>query len=932
MSACRNDENEIEATGLLEQAKNPKQMRAVARIQDAETMDMPGPKGGGRQILDVLAETDYIQRIIDSLNGDSTEKEATEAEYKKTVEVQISALEQLQKVVAARHLNDPAEAELLVFDAGLDDDEVLLRFFRQVDVDGGGTIGKSELLGAGQFQKSENAEMAKALRRAFECSVGDFEEALVHLTESDFGVYARHARVAEFEEAASVEISAQPEFDRKDTVKALFDAARAKVDPAPVGPTSHGLEDSGLKAAGGITRGQIELAISELQSVGGGEPTGNSHLADALRDLAATLLPSNRNLNFLSLKAAARKVPRVSGQRMEWIRALKLDAALARHLPPGTLDDALEGVRKLSQDKDAVDRLLEAFFDDTRRKFQAALQEAVVEEGSKSAVEANSKFEGFPGNFASLREFDAGAEVTLQLGYPNPDVGKGIRLEHTEHPSVARLFVTPNYRIATCLLVEYWWAMYEECPEDPAVRRVRDRAWMLLDRISGERGGSTEARRLFPGEVGDSFTETLVVIAVPTGGVDRPAEGKCVEAARAAAGEALSTEEEKARGFSVLDHPSCSRWMAQCGGVISPRTNTESHDVAPQHPWSLGVFLPVSKARAENTCEAFRTKIAAAAGISHQSVHAYVHTSRTWVYCEHCTLEEFRKETKALSRAELKSGDWGLKDSRAETHEALCSKAVLWFIREQLRRDFRAALESADDPVLEALLVAWGVSAENVKRLSRAQKIDLAVETLDSEQRWLQVEQWVGHYRGRIKGRVRLGLGKLMQRERSKIEKYELVREEVLGLFLYTGPEYLPMNAICRSFPRAILDLLSGDGSTQRNTLCTTLFCISSGLKKLGRHTELPESRMVYRGLGKMLLPQEFWVPRGTPAWRGGVERAFLSTTADKNVALFYANGRGTVVEISVGRIQIGGDVSFLSMVRPAAGPAYFHKVCGRKA
>ncbi len=64
-----------------------------------------------------------------------------------------------------------------------------------------------------------------------------------------------------------------------------------------------------------------------------------------------------------------------------------------------------------------------------------------------------------------------------------------------------------------------------------------------------------------------------------------------------------------------------------------------------------------------------------------------------------------------------------------------------------------------------------------------------------------------------------------------------------------------------------------------------------------------------------MLLPHEFWVPHGNPAWRGGVERALMSTTADKSVALFYANGRGTVVEISVGRIQIGGDVSFLSMV-----------------
>ena len=70
-----------------------------------------------------------------------------------------------------------------------------------------------------------------------------------------------------------------------------------------------------------------------------------------------------------------------------------------------------------------------------------------------------------------------------------------------------------------------------------------------------------------------------------------------------------------------------------------------------------------------------------------------------------------------------------------------------------------------------------------------------------------------------------------------------------------------------------------------------------------------------------MLLPRQFWVAHGRPAWRGGVERAFMSTTTDKDVALFYANGRGTVVEIRVGRIQTGGDVSWLSMV-PHPPPA----------
>ena len=78
----------------------------------------------------------------------------------------------------------------------------------------------------------------------------------------------------------------------------------------------------------------------------------------------------------------------------------------------------------------------------------------------------------------------------------------------------------------------------------------------------------------------------------------------------------------------------------------------------------------------------------------------------------------------------------------------------------------------------------------------------------------------------------------------------------------------------------------------------------------------MPEGCKVYRGLGKMLLPRQFWVPHGSPAWRGGVERAFMSTTTDKDVAMFYTGSRGTVAEIRVGRIQNGGDVSWISMVQ----------------
>jgi hypothetical protein len=51
------------------------------------------------------------------------------------------------------------------------------------------------------------------------------------------------------------------------------------------------------------------------------------------------------------------------------------------------------------------------------------------------------------------------------------------------------------------------------------------------------------------------------------------------------------------------------------------------------------------------------------------------------------------------------------------------------------------------------------------------------------------------------------------------------------------------MNGICRSFPQSILELLRGSGTTGDNKLCTTLFCISSALKKLSQTTPLPETR-----------------------------------------------------------------------------------------
>ncbi len=153
--------------------------------------------------------------------------------------------------------------------------------------------------------------------------------------------------------------------------------------------------------------------------------------------------------------------------------------------------------------------------------------------------------------------------------------------------------------------------------------------------------------------------------------------------------------------------------------------------------------------------------------------------------------------------------------------------------------------------------------------------------------------------------------------KRKQIHQYRLEVSEVLAAYLYTGPCFMPYNGVYRKYPPSIVDLLKGDNATgtPNNTLSTTLYCISSSLIKISRKTELPTGGKVYRGFGSMTLPSNFWVPTGNPAWKGGVERAIMSTTTEKEVAVFYSSGKGTVAEISVGRIQLGGEMSWISMV-----------------
>ena len=133
--------------------------------------------------------------------------------------------------------------------------------------------------------------------------------------------------------------------------------------------------------------------------------------------------------------------------------------------------------------------------------------------------------------------------------------------------------------------------------------------------------------------------------------------------------------------------------------------------------------------------------------------------------------------------------------------------------------------------------------------------------------------------------------------------------KEVAAMRLYTGPMYMLYNTVLRQFPQYVLEKLSN------NKYETTIFCIISGISKLSKASKIPQDRRVFRGLGGMLVPDEFWSEQ-EGGFRGGVEWGLMSTTTNRSVAMQYSGAdkkRGTVFEILVGRVDLGADLSELS-------------------
>ncbi len=113
------------------------------------------------------------------------------------------------------------------------------------------------------------------------------------------------------------------------------------------------------------------------------------------------------------------------------------------------------------------------------------------------------------------------------------------------------------------------------------------------------------------------------------------------------------------------------------------------------------------------------------------------------------------------------------------------------------------------------------------------------------------------------------------------------------------------------------------------------IHAIVSGISKLSQVSGVPGDRILFRGTGGMRLPDCFYLEDETGV-RGGVERALLSTTTARAVAVHYIDGRDlpTVCCIQVSAVSKGASLSHISQFpgedEVLMPPGSFLEVVGR--
>jgi hypothetical protein len=161
----------------------------------------------------------------------------------------------------------------------------------------------------------------------------------------------------------------------------------------------------------------------------------------------------------------------------------------------------------------------------------------------------------------------------------------------------------------------------------------------------------------------------------------------------------------------------------------------------------------------------------------------------------------------------------------------------------------------------------------------------------------------------------------LKNKELLELGQQMLLLEELISARMYTGPMFQKYNGCLRG-------LGPGFAGCKGNGYVTTIHTLNSMLVKASKLTRVGR---VYRGVSGGVLPDAFWTANDHGV-RGGVERAFVSTSYARTEALSYSclrDGQPSILfEIQMGMISRGCDVSWISQY-PAESECLFAPLTG---
>ena len=159
------------------------------------------------------------------------------------------------------------------------------------------------------------------------------------------------------------------------------------------------------------------------------------------------------SIDLTRFKEMAGQVPRIKGQRLQWVKSLNLNGWFAARLRLGELFDQLSGIRAMEES--SIKKVIKEFGDE--------LEALVIESWKRLQAENKitrgkvemimDKFSGEVGYFGDTGMFYEGLET--QTGMPDPLILKGLFRENMMGPDSEQKRISPNHKIVNSNKLEY---------------------------------------------------------------------------------------------------------------------------------------------------------------------------------------------------------------------------------------------------------------------------------------------------------------------------------------------------------------------------------------------------------------------------------------------------------------------------------------------